>query len=225
VPATCRIDIETALPRILVVQRLPLVRDALSALLTSKGFSVSGATCNFAQALNLIAKQDIDITLIDAATEVELLIQLRQHISESNRGTKVALLDFVLNNVHLRHAQQVKASGYLTMESGAATMMCSLRRLNNGERVVCNETSAILPDTIQDDLSGRYGASSLNLLTRSELELVPYLARGLTVRETARLIGRATSTVDNHKARLMKKLGIHCVAELTRVAIREGILD
>jgi len=49
------------------------------------------------------------------------------------------------------------------------------------------------------------------------------LARGLSVREVAQRLSLSTNTIDNHKARLMRKLGLHKVVELVRVALGEGL--
>jgi len=57
-----------------------------------------------------------------------------------------------------------------------------------------------------------------------ELEVLRLIAAGHSVKECAKLLGRSTSTIDNHKARLMKKLNCHRLVELTRLAIREGLV-
>jgi DNA-binding NarL/FixJ family response regulator len=65
---------------------------------------------------------------------------------------------------------------------------------------------------------------SINALTARELEVMQHLARGTSVRGCAQLMQLSASTIDNHKSRLMKKLHIHKAAELTHVAIREGVI-
>lgn len=51
------------------------------------------------------------------------------------------------------------------------------------------------------------------------------LVRGLTVKQSAQRLGITPNTVDSHKMRLMKTLGIHTTVELTRLAIREELFD
>jgi len=50
------------------------------------------------------------------------------------------------------------------------------------------------------------------------------LAKGLSVRQCAAQLDLAPSTIDNHKSRMMRKLGVHKVAEVVRLAISEGML-
>jgi DNA-binding NarL/FixJ family response regulator len=61
-------------------------------------------------------------------------------------------------------------------------------------------------------------------LTARELQLLPYIARGLTVRQTAEIVHLSPKTVDVHKMNIMAKLGIHDRVTLARFAIREGLI-
>lgn len=65
---------------------------------------------------------------------------------------------------------------------------------------------------------------SVAALTTRETEVMRLLAQGNSVRDCAQQMRLAVSTIDNHKARLMKKLRIHKAAELTHIAIRDGLI-
>ena len=62
-------------------------------------------------------------------------------------------------------------------------------------------------------------------ITRREREVWQLIAQGLAVREVAESLGLAESTIDSHKSRLMRKLGIHKSLDLVRLAVRLGIID
>lgn len=62
-------------------------------------------------------------------------------------------------------------------------------------------------------------------MTPREIEVLKLVALGHSVKDCAELLDLAPSTVDNHKARLMKKLGVHKALDLTRLAIREGLVN
>ncbi len=62
-------------------------------------------------------------------------------------------------------------------------------------------------------------------LTDREREILTHLALGRTVKETAELLGIATTTVDNHKTRIMRKINVHSKVALTHFAIREGMVS
>jgi DNA-binding NarL/FixJ family response regulator len=61
-------------------------------------------------------------------------------------------------------------------------------------------------------------------LSRRERQVMRLLAQGKTVQQAATTLGLAPSTIDNHKSRLMKKLGIHKASELTCRAVRDGLI-
>jgi DNA-binding NarL/FixJ family response regulator len=65
---------------------------------------------------------------------------------------------------------------------------------------------------------------TIALLSPREREVMRLLAEGRSVRQCAERLGLSESTIDNHKTRLMKKLGLHKSSELTCQAIREGLI-
>ena len=68
------------------------------------------------------------------------------------------------------------------------------------------------------------GDRSISLLTAREQHVMRLLAEGRSVKLCAEMLGVAESTIENHRSRLMKKLGIHKSAELAVRAIRDGLL-
>jgi two-component system, NarL family, invasion response regulator UvrY len=65
----------------------------------------------------------------------------------------------------------------------------------------------------------------LSLLTRRELQVLTHLAEGLKVRQIAKVLEISPNTVENHKAHLMRKLGLHKNVELARFAMRHGVVS
>lgn len=65
---------------------------------------------------------------------------------------------------------------------------------------------------------------SISILSQREQQVMRLLAEGRTVKQCAEMLGLSESTIDNHKSRLMKKLGIHKSSELAVRAIRDGLL-
>ena len=65
---------------------------------------------------------------------------------------------------------------------------------------------------------------SISILSQREQQVMRMLAEGRSVKQCAEMLGLSESTIDNHKSRLMKKLGIHKSSELAVRAIRDGLL-
>ncbi len=80
------------------------------------------------------------------------------------------------------------------------------------------------PSTASVDTDGEVDIETLGI-TRREREVWQLIAQGLAVREAAESLGLAESTIDSHKSRLMRKLGIHKSLDLVRLAVRLGIVE
>jgi two-component system response regulator NreC len=83
--------------------------------------------------------------------------------------------------------------------------------------MVIEEYTRQVKATTEQDSHGR--------LTPREREVLQLVAEGCTNREIAELLHISVKTVENHRANLMDKLDIHSTAELTRYAIRKGVIS
>jgi DNA-binding NarL/FixJ family response regulator len=63
------------------------------------------------------------------------------------------------------------------------------------------------------------------ILTSREREVIQLLAEGRTSKEVAATLNLSVKTAETHRTNLMRKLGLHSVADLTRYAVRNGIVQ
>lgn len=130
----------------------------------------------------------------------------------------VALLDVEYAYFRARRAIQASQTVYCTR--------------NDDFGFVANQLRTCLEQSVSSGHDGRHLAFDelrskepiLAQLTRREEETWFWLARGLTVKEIAQQLHLAESTVDNRKARVMRKLGVHRTAHLVRLAHRCGLI-
>lgn len=94
--------------------------------------------------------------------------------------------------------------------------------LSEAWQLTCFLSGRPLPDTRPTDVPLRI--DGLGITTR-ERQVWRLIAAGDTVRGIADHLGLAESTVDSHKSRLMRKLGVHKSVELVRLAVRLGLVD
>lgn len=115
---------------------------------------------------------------------------------------------------------------YLTRQAGSQALVDAIHRaMLPGERTFDPLIAPRLLKTKHGwQLQHSPGQPSVAILTTRELEVLKLLAAGRSVRDCAQHMHLSESTVDNHKTRLMKKLQIHKVTELTHVAIRDGLI-
>ena len=136
------------------------------------------------------------------------------------------VLDDRLHEGRLAAVLPLPSVSYVTRQTGFAALVSTIvRGAIQGER----SFDPAFADRVRRTPRGwrlekAHDRPSVASLTSRELEVMELLARGHTVRDCAKQLKLAESTIDNHKARLMKKLQVHKAAELTHLAIRDGII-
>lgn len=136
------------------------------------------------------------------------------------------VLDDRLHEGRLAAILKMPAMSYMTRLSGfSALLAATVHVATQGERVF----DPSFADRVQRTPRGwrleqAHGRPTVAALTSRELQVMKLLARGRSVRDCAEQLQLAESTIDNHKSRLMKKLQVHKAAELTRLAIRDGLI-
>jgi len=141
-------------------------------------------------------------------------------------AARLVFLDDSVCLLNVRTAVEVGVSGYWTKHASFAEVAAGVGVVAAGGTAFSPRVRRWVAST-PDGLEFRPPATSkvLRQLSPREMEVHAYLARGLTVKQCARRMGLAPSTVDNHKLRLMRKLGVHKTVDLAVLAVREGLLD
>ena len=203
-------------PRIVIVDPQSLIAEALSALLNLHGFDVVGTASNLSQAEKLVVEKSPHVVVIEGSLAVKMLATLSR---DPKRTARLVVIDSDINKKHLPGALAFGAAGYWTRQARVTEIVNGLLRVVQGESLCLEQVNNTLSGDLRLDTGTPFA-----YLTRTEREIVPYIARGLSVRETAEIFGRSCHTIDNQKNSLMKKLGVHKAAELARLAIRHGII-
>ena len=117
-------------------------------------------------------------------------------------------------------ALRAGARGYVVKGAGVDDLCAAIRSAARGEVYL---SPAVSDFVLQGYLAGE--GEVTDPLTAREREVLQLVAEGLTGREVAGRLGLAPKTVDNHRARIMDKLGIRTTAGLVRYAIHSGLVD
>ncbi|MFA5159247.1 MAG: response regulator transcription factor [Candidatus Omnitrophota bacterium] len=141
--------------------------------------------------------------------------------------TRVLIVSMHNNVETIAEAFQAGATGYIVKESTAERLLHGLKYLSEGkyfldssvsQRVVKNLMES--PEREKNITDAAYGT-----LTSREQEIMALLAEGISVNNIAKRLFISPKTVENHRANIMSKLGIHNIHELIRYAVKLGIID
>jgi two-component system NarL family response regulator len=114
------------------------------------------------------------------------------------------------------------ASGYVLKRAAYGELRSAVRAATRGQSYLSPDVTGLVIEAHTRPASGTETPGHASLGAR-EREIVQLLAEGHTSREIAQQLHISTTTVETHRRNIMKKLGVHNIAELTKYAIREGM--
>lgn len=193
-----------------------MMRELLSALLARESdFQVVGEAASGREAVALAARLAPDVLLLDIGLPDLGGAEVARTLRRS--GTPVKLLAL---SIHAeRHAVQqmlsAGADGYVVKSSALQELVQAIRAVAQGKVYLSPDiTREALPD--MDDEEGAP-------LAAREREVLALLAEGKRSSEIGRKLGISTATVEAHRRNIMRKLGLHTIAQLTKYAVRKGL--
>lgn len=212
--------------RIALVDDESLVLDGLTELFRrTADYDVVAASLDARTALDQASGAKPDVALIDIgspAGEPWSGVALWQAEAPE---VKLVVLDDLVRDVHLRRVLKLGVHGYTVKQNSFADILELIRLVLRGEQSFCPRAQARLSRTPYGwQMRPGPDTPGLHSLTVRETEVLTCLAQGYTVKVASGLLNIRPSTVENHKARIMKKLRLHRMVDLARFALREGLL-
>lgn len=212
--------------RLALALRHALDREGLR-LIMDRFEDIATVTCtgDLAELARLIEKTVPDVVLVDAVLPAFSAFEHTRLLVHRMPALRIIVIDDVARRAHFRAAEQSGAIGYWTRDASVDQLAEAIRQAAVGQRTFSPHVRGFRSRSTRVLSDGRVVHNdSLDHLTAREMEVLLHLARGLTVKQCAQRMELAASTVENHKSRLMKKLGIHRAVELARLALREGLV-
>ncbi|HEX2949276.1 MAG TPA: response regulator transcription factor [Armatimonadota bacterium] len=212
--------------RVMLVDDHRLVREGLRALLEEHDdITVVAQADNGRIAVQLCPEVTPDIVLMDVAMPELNGIEATRQITEDCPSTKVIALSMHSNPRFVTQLLQAGIFGYILKDADATELRQAIDTVMMNRPYFCPQISKI----ILEDYLGRKsmkiaGLTPFELLTARECEVLQLLAEGKSTREAAEILFVSVKTIEKHRQQLMERLDIHSIAELTRYAIREGVI-
>ena len=210
---------------VLVVDDHAMVRSALAKGISNEpGLTVVAEASDAEEALNFVLSQCPDIVIMDIDMPGPICFEAARQMREKCPDIKVIFLSAFYHDHYVEEALNVKARGYLTKREPQDALVQAIKEVAQGGVCFSEEVrNRLVVDTDGVRLVGEHTRGSN--LTRREVEVLRYLARGMSKKEIAAVIHRSVKTVENHCSNIMNKLDIHDRVGLTLYAIREGLAE
>jgi len=209
-------------PRILLGDDHAMILNGIKGLLESH-YEVVGSERNGKDLIEAALRLKPDLVVLDVSMPIMNGIDAAREIKKALPSTKLVFLTMQTNAIYLRKALEAGASGYVLKSGAAEELLTGIEEARKGNVYITPNFGQDVIETIRDWDQRRSG-SSLELTDRQR-HILQLLAEGKQNKEIAEITNISVRTVEFHRSRLMTRLGAHSVAELTRFAIQEGVID
>lgn len=212
--------------RVVLADDHSMVRGALAAWLNATDdVEVVADVSNADDAIQACLERQPHVLVLDIDMPGLSCFDAARTIRARVPATRIIFLSAFFHDRYIQEALGVEASGYLTKGEPPQTVEAAIRLASSGG--VCFSAQVQSRLVIGEDgvRLGEAPKTRVETLTPRELEILRYLARGMSKKEVAQTMSLSVKTVDNHCTNLMMKLDIHDRVELARFAIREGLAE
>jgi DNA-binding NarL/FixJ family response regulator len=210
--------------RILLADDHKIVREGLRTLIEKQpGLEVVGEANSGRMALKLALELKPDVVIMDITMPDLNGIEATRQIHSEIPGVKVIALSMHSDKRLVAGILMAGASGYLLKEdcdSGELTR--AIRAVATNQIYLSPKISEIVIKDYVRHLS-MTASSPFSILTPREREVLQLLAEGKSTKEIASCLHVSVKTVETHRNKIMEKLDIRSIAELTKYAIRERL--
>jgi RNA polymerase sigma factor (sigma-70 family) len=209
--------------KILVADDHRIMRDGLRSLIAKQsGMEVVAVAENGRTAIKLTRKHKPDVIVMDINMPDMNGIDATRQIVAEFPGTKVVAFSMHSDRQFVTGALKAGVSGYLQKDSAFEELARAIRTVMTNQTYLSPKITGTVIKDYKEQLSANE-LSSLPALTAREREVLQLIAEGRSTRQIAERLNVSVKTIETHRSKIMEKLDIRNIAELTKYAIREGL--
>jgi DNA-binding NarL/FixJ family response regulator len=210
--------------RILIADDFAIVRQGLKKVLNAKpDLEVVAEAEDGAEAVEKGLKEDVHLAILDVSMPRMTGIQAAAELHKRKPDLKTLMLSMHDSEQFLFEALKAGASGYV-LKSGADTdIVDAVRSAMRGDSYLYpSAVTTLVRDYVE---RGGRGEEQFDVLTPRELEVLKLIAEAHTSKQIADGLFISIKTVERHRQNILDKLGMRDRVELTRYAIRRGLIQ
>ena len=207
-------------PRLVLADDHQILLDGVRKLLESE-FDIVATVAGGREVVAAAENLKPDCVVLDIAMPAMNGIEAASRLHYSSPQSRLVILSQYSDKAYIDAAFAAGVSAYVHKQAAATELVAAIRRALGGELYLSDQLRAA-GATIPAENGTTKQRSELTSRQREILQLV---AEGKTAKEAAALLGVSVKTVEFHKAATMERLGVRTTAELTRYAVRRGIVS
>jgi DNA-binding NarL/FixJ family response regulator len=211
--------------RVLLADDHPIVlRGLVGVLERQPDFEVVAEANDGEEAIRRVLDGGIDLAILDVSMPRKTGLQAAREITQRRPGVRVLMLSMHENEEFLFEALAAGASGYVLKTAVDRDLLDACRAAMRGEPFLYpGAVRALIREHLERARRGEPARS--DPLTPREQEIVKLIAEAHTNDQIAEMLVISKKTVERHRANILEKLGMSDRVELTRYAIRRGLVQ
>jgi len=211
--------------RIMLADDHPIVRNGIKdALSKQKNIEVVAEASNGSQVLRKAKELSPDIVLMDISMPGMGGLEATQRLRTTVPTVKVLVFTMHDNKEYVLEIIRSGASGYVLKDTSTLELVRAIETVYRGGTYFSSKVSKLLLDQYVKKVSAGAETATEELSKREE-EILALVASGKSNKEIANQLKISIRTCEAHREKIMKKLNLHSVAELTQYAISKGIVS
>lgn len=216
--------LDTHTIRVFLIDDHPVLRESLARALNAEtGMVVVGQAGTAGEALHDIPLANADVVVVDLNIPDRDGIELLLVLHAQHPNLKLLVLSGYDDEYRIAEALRAGAQGYLVKTAEIAEVVDGIRRIERGEAPLSQRIAGAVVRAMRKPI--QEGLGGLDALTPREKQVLRLLATGRSTREAAAQLTISPKTVETHRVRIYQKLGCKSAVELTRIAVRTGLIE
>jgi DNA-binding NarL/FixJ family response regulator len=207
--------------RILVADDHPIVRSGLKKVLDAQpDLEVVAEAEDGAEAVKKALAGDVDLAILDVSMPKTTGIQAAEELRKRKPELRLLMLSMYDSEQFLFQSLKAGASGYVLKSDADHDIVEAVRRTMRGQSFLYpSAVSSLVKDVVER------GNEDFEVLTPRELQVLKLIAEAYSSKEIAKELVISVKTVERHRQNILDKLGMSDRVELTRYAIRRGLIQ
>ncbi|MDD2901982.1 MAG: response regulator transcription factor [Syntrophales bacterium] len=206
--------------RLLIVDDHLIFREMITKSLDEiTGLEVVGEACNSQEALELTKKLSPDMVILDIGMPHNSGLEVARTIKSSQPEIKILLLTMHKSKDHIAQSLSIGCEGYILKDNAFKDLVSAIMTIRQGQPYISNLVAQEMLYYLDSNLKL---PNKYECLTSKEIEVLKHLCEGKSAKAIADSLSISKFTVENHIAKIKRKLSIKNTVNLIRYALSKG---
>lgn len=198
-----------------------VVREGLKYVLShNKQIRIAGE-CSDGKDIPRLLKENLDVLVFDYDHADYISFEDLQKVFRVAPDTKVLVISAHTDAATINRIMRQPIKGLLSKECSEAEILNAVRATAKGEKFYCNRILNVVTESKKEGSEGDCAPTSLS---QREIEVIEYIAQGLTAAEVAEKMCLSVHTISTHRKNIFRKLGVNSTTELVRYALKAALI-